>query len=127
MPLTGSWQSVWSNIPSYQPGDEWLHFMPEGDHEWEIGQVGGKGRPSRNRVRVKEEKDGYVLLLVQDGAEVGPPARINHTGTDEIQVIPKHGFVTCFRKSQKPNQSTTADGPLGRGRSQTIAGRKGNP
>jgi hypothetical protein len=43
IPLTGSWQSVRSNIPDYQPGDEWLHFMREGDHVWEIGQPGGKG------------------------------------------------------------------------------------
>jgi hypothetical protein len=108
MPLTGSWQSVRSNIPDYQPGHEWQHFIPEGDHEWEIGQPGGRGRPSRNRVRVKEEKDGYALLLVQDGAEVGAPARITYTGHDEIQVVPAHGFVTAFRRSQQPNQSAQA-------------------
>jgi hypothetical protein len=104
MPLIGSWQSVRSNIPDYQPGGEWLHFTPEGDHEWEIGQPSGKGRPSRNRVRVKEEMEGYALLLVQNGVEVGAPARISLAGTDEIQVTPAHGFVTVFRKSQKPTQ-----------------------
>jgi hypothetical protein len=104
MPLIGSWQSVRSNIPDYQPGGEWLHFMPEGDHEWEIEQPGGRGRPSRNRVRLKEEKGGYALLLVQSGVEVGASAQIRFAGADEIQVTPAHGFVTVFRKFQKPEQ-----------------------
>ena len=59
--LTGSWQRVRSNIPDYLPGDEWLHFAPDGDHVWEIGQPRGKGKSSINRVTVKGEKNGYTL------------------------------------------------------------------
>ena len=106
MSLTGSWQSVRSNIPDYRPGDEWLHFKPEGEHVWEIGQPGGKGRSSMNRVTVKEEEDSYRLFLVKDDIEVGSPARIDCVGDDEIQVIPAHGFVTVFRRTKKPSQPT---------------------
>jgi len=99
-PLTGSWQSVRSTIPGYLPGGEWLHFMSEGDLEWEIDNPATRGRPSINRMRVQAEKDGYALILIREGAEIGPPVRVKHTDTDEIQVIPVHGFVTVFRKAQ---------------------------
>ncbi len=88
-----------SSIPGYKPGNEWLHFSPEGNQLWEVGQPGGKGRPSLNHVVLKPTNDGYDLFLVKNGGEVTLQARIDPAGVDEINVIPQHGCVTVFKKT----------------------------
>lgn len=97
-PLTGSWQSVRSNLPGYVPGKEWLHFRADGEDWWEIAQPSGKGKPSRNQVTLKAADGGYRMLLIRNGTETGFPVVIDLVSPHEIRVVPEHGFVTFFGK-----------------------------
>ena len=102
-PLAGTWVSARSDIPEYRPGCEWLHFTDKGDHVWEIGQSVGKGRPSLNRVTLRENVGRYTLILLNGHGET-VIAQIDCHGPEEIRVTPTHGHVTFFKRAYRPRQ-----------------------